>query len=250
MRTLARLKTVLLAAVLGMVGAAHVPADAPHTGYPAHTSDYVNDFAGVLSSSDRQAIAYDFKRLEVQTGIEAVVVTIDSIRDYDTPDTDIEAFATHLFNDWGIGHKRTNDGVLFLVAVRDRKARIELGGAYARHYDARMKRVLDDVVIPRFKAGDMSQGIRLGASAIGQELTIPVSWLEFHKWHVLTGVVIVALVLSGIFLESKGKRGLAWLCFGGAFILLWWLLKAIFVGRSEDGFGGGTSGGGGATGSW
>lgn len=250
MRTLARLKTVILAGILGMLGAARLPGDAQHTGYPGHTNDYVNDFAAILSPSDRQAIAAGFKRLEYQSGIEAVVVTIGGIADYRTPATNIETFATGLFNDWGIGHKRTNDGVLFLVAVNDRKVRIELGGAYAKHYDGRMRRVLDEIVLPRFKAGDMSQGIRLGAAAIEREITIPVTWLEFYKWHLLTGVAIVALILSGIFLEGRGKRGLAWLCFGGALILLVALIRALIFGKSEEGFGGGSSGGGGATGSW
>jgi len=134
--------------------------------------------------------------------------------------------------------------------VNDRKARIERGGAYAKRYDARLTRVLDDIVLPRFKDAEMSQGILLGAAAIQREITIPVTWFEFHKWHLLTGVAIVALILSGIFLEGRGKRGLAWLCFGGALILLVGLIRALIFGRSEEGFGGGSSGGGGATGSW
>lgn len=74
-----------------------------------------------------------------KTGIEAVVVTINSIGDYQTGDATIEAFATNLFNTWGIGHKKENNGVLILVAVKDRKARIELGKGYGREYDSAMK---------------------------------------------------------------------------------------------------------------
>lgn len=225
-------------------------ADSAQPGYPAHTNDYVNDFAKVLRPADRDNIEAIFKRLEYETGIEAVAVTIDSIADYGTPDNNIESFATHLFNNWGIGHKKSNDGVLFLISVRDRKVRIELGGSYGHRYDDRMKSIIDDVVLPKFKADELSQGTFLGARAIVKEITIPVSWTEFYKWHLIIGGGIGALILSGIFFERKGQRGLVWLCFGGVFYLLFLLISMLISGKSQSGFGGGSSGGGGATGSW
>jgi len=250
MRILPKFKSALLALIFVSLGMSQAITDAPKTGYPKHANDYINDFAEILTPTERRTIEARFKRLEYQTGIEAVVVTIGAISDYQTPDINIETFSTHLFNDWGIGHKKTNDGVLFLVSTKDRKVRIELGGAYAHRYDSRMKQVLDDIVLPKFKDGEMNQGILLGVAAIEKEITIPVTWFEFYKWHLLAGVAIVALVLSGIFLEGKGKRGLVWLCFGGAVFLLFGLIMALIFGRSESGFGGGSSGGGGATGSW
>ncbi len=108
-------------------------------GYPEPLDDYVNDYADVLSQADAARIGKMFKKLEKETGIEAVAVTIDSMQEYDTPDDTFEAFATGLFNTWGVGRKAENNGVLILVGVGDRKCRIELGGGYGRQYDAVMK---------------------------------------------------------------------------------------------------------------
>jgi len=113
-----------------------------------------------------------------------------------------------------------------------------------------MKRVIEEIIIPKFKSNKMSLGIFLGSKAIEKEITVPISWAEFYKWHLLIGGAIVALILSGIFFERRGKRGLVWLCFGGAFYLLFALIGMLISGKTESGFGGGSSGGGGATGSW
>jgi uncharacterized protein len=249
MRELARFRSFLLVALILLLGAGAVSADTGPILYPKHTNDYINDFAGILTPQERKVIETQFKKLERQTGIEAVVVTIDRLSDYNMPDNNIEAFATNLFNKWGIGHKKSNDGVLFLIAVKSRMVRIELGGAYARRYDSRMQRVLDEIVLPNFRAGQLSQGIILGAAEIEKEITVPVSWFEFHKWHILISGFAVALIVSGIFLESRGKRGLFWLCFGALLLLIGVFFSALF-GKSSGGFGGGSSGGGGATGRW
>ena len=248
LKTLAQAASLII--LFAISGTGLCRAQTSQAGYPEHTNDYVNDFAGILAPPARRALEARFKRLEYQTGIEAVVVTINSRSEYATADLNLETFATHLFNDWGIGHRKSNDGVLFLVAAKDRQVRIELGGAYARRYDARMKGVLESVVLPRFKAGDMTEGILLGAAAIEKEITIPVTWYEFYKWHLLVAGMAVAMVLSGIFFEARGRRGLVWLCFGGFFLLLFGLLAMLIAGKSESGFGGGSSGGGGASGSW
>lgn len=250
MRINTPMKAVFLALLVWLGSGGQVSADAAPTGFPRHTNDYVNDFAGVLKPQDRNSIEARFKQLEFQTGIEAVVVTVDSISDYGTADASVETFATNLFNTRGIGHRKANNGVLFLIAVRDRKARIELGGTYGHRYDERMKKILDEVVVPRFKADEMSQGILHGAIAIEKEITIPVSWFEFYKWHLGIGAGIIALILSGIFLEGRGKRGLAWLCFGGVFYLLLALIRMLIFGKSRSGFGSGSSGGGGASADW
>jgi uncharacterized membrane protein YgcG len=113
-----------------------------------------------------------------------------------------------------------------------------------------MKRIIDEIVLPRFRSDDMSGGILLGSRAIVGEITRPVSWLEFHKWHLAAVAGIIMLGLSAVFFESRGQRGLAWLCTVGAVSLLWWLIRSVIFGKRESGFGGGSSGGGGATGSW
>jgi uncharacterized membrane protein YgcG len=90
-----------------------------------------NDYAKVITSSDEKSIRNMLADLEAQTGIEATVLTINSIYDHDTDDKPIESFATNLFNTWGIGDREENNGFMILVAVHDRRVRIELGSGYS-----------------------------------------------------------------------------------------------------------------------
>ena len=240
--------SLCLTIILGVIFS--VTAAQGQGGYPPAADDYVNDYADVLSEADAEAIHKMFEDLEYQTGIEAVVVTIDSIGDYDTGDAAIEDFATNLFNTWGIGHKKENNGVLILVAVEDRKCRIELGAGYGRKYDAVMKQVIDERMIPYFKAGDYSRGIYEGSRAVIEKVTKKVSWFSFYKWHILIGLLIVVCIFAGISCMRSGKKGWGWAFFAAAGILLLFLLRMFAKGKSSSGFGGGSSFGGGASGSW
>ncbi len=240
----------LLFLVVGCIVFLNAGAALAQSGYPQPTDDYVNDFARALSEPDRQAIHKLFKDLEYQTGIEAVVVTIGSIRDYGTGDTSIESFATNLFNKWGVGHKKENNGAMILVAVKDRKCRIELGGGYGDMYDSAMKEIIDTRMAPYFKANDYNRGIYEGAVALRDRITKKVSWLSFYKWHIVIGILIAVCIFAGISCMRSGKKGWGWVFFIAAGILLIFLIKMIASGKSSGGFGGGSSFGGGASGSW
>lgn len=224
--------------------------------YPQPVDNYVNDFANVLTEADRTVIRNNFSKLEHQTGIEATVVTINSIAEYGTGDAVFEQFATNLFNKWGIGHKEKNNGILILVSIKDRAVRIELGKGYPSLYDAKMKEVIDDVMIPYFKNSEYSRGIYEGSRAVIEKVTREVPWYEFYKIHILIGIGIIFLTAIGISFLKSGKKGWAWAFFVGAGILLLWLFKLLSSssksdgGGSSGGFGGGSSSGGGASGRW
>jgi uncharacterized protein len=96
--------------------------------FPNPGSGYVTDIANVLTLEEEERIERWLWSTESKTGVEIIVVIIDSIRHYPgTPNSSIEPFAMGLFDAYGIGNMPENNGVLLLVAVRDRKARIELG---------------------------------------------------------------------------------------------------------------------------
>lgn len=185
-------------------------------GYPQPTDNYVNDYAGVLTANDAQNIHTMLAQLEDELSVEATVVTIGSIQDYDTDDQTIESFATHLFNTWGIGNRVENNGVLILVAINDRQVRIELGEGYGREYNPAMQRVIDEHMLPAFRQGNYSGGIYQGARAaiaslIGRQpevsfsdgranssddLAVRGTGLVINPWAVLGGGV-AALVAGG-----------------------------------------------------
>ena len=156
---------LLVAALLGG------PIAHAQSGYPSRTDPTIDDYAHLLSADDAAAVRGLLTDLKSAHGIEAVVVTINSIHDYATGDTTIEDFALHLFNTWGIGDSTRNDGVLVLVAVKDRAVRIQLGTSYGSGHSADMQAVIDRYMLPDFKQGAYSRGIRSGVEAAIGKLT-------------------------------------------------------------------------------
>ena len=229
----------------------YTPISAQETGYPISENKYINDFAGVINSADKKVLKKILLNLEKRTGIELTIVTVDSIYNYETGDKSIESFAKRLFNTWGVGKKETNNGIMLLLAVTDRKIRVQLGQGYPDRYNSLMKNVIDDKMIPYFKEGDYSRGIYEGVQGIISTVTKKVSWLSFYKYHIILAILIVVMLFAGINMLKQGKKGWGWVLIGGAGILLIFLLKMLFMAnQATGGFGGGSSGGGGATGSW
>ncbi len=148
-----------------------VPIARAQGGYPSRTDAYINDYAEIVSAEDAVNIRKALSDLKTGKGIEMVVLTINSIHDYGTGDTTIESFATHVFNTWGIGDRQRNDGVLLLVAVKDRTVRIELGSGYGSSHSPEMQTVIDNYVIPEFKQNAYSRGIYRGTQAVVATLT-------------------------------------------------------------------------------
>jgi len=218
--------------------------------YPSAMDEYVNDYAGVLNSADSEQIRKMFKDLEYQTGIEATVVTINSIGSYGTGDTTIESFATNLFNTWGVGKKKENNGVLILVSVKDRECRIELGKGYGRRYNSLMQQVIDEKMVPYFKAEDYSRGIYEGSRGVIENITKKASWFSFYKWHLAIALLVIVCIFAGVSCTRSGKKGWGWAFFAAAGFLLLFLIRMLSKGKRSKGFGGGSSSGGGASGKW
>lgn len=226
------------------------PAAKTEGAYPSAMDDYVNDYAVVLNAADTGQIRKMFKDLEYQTGIEAVVVTINSIGSYGTQDTTIETFATNLFNTWGVGSKRKNNGILILISVKDRECRIELGKGYGERYNALMQQVIDERMIPYFKLEEYSRGIYEGSRGVIENITKKASWFYFYKWHLAIALLVIICIFAGISCVRSGKKGWGWAFFAAAGLLLLFLVRMLSKGKGSKGFGGGKSSGGGASGKW
>ena len=218
----------------------------------------VNDFAGVINSQTAQQLESALLDLERQTGAEVAVVTVPTV-----PGGDIEKAAADLARDWGIGKRGKDDGVLILCAVQDRRVRIEVGyGLEAILPDAKTGRIIDEQMLPRFRAGDFSTGLVNGALAVADVIakdagvtrgdgapTVPERTTPpMAPWNtILTLVFFGCLVVFAVMNPSS---------------FLWLLLGMMGSGSSSSwqggggfsggfgGFGGGMSGGGGASRSW
>jgi uncharacterized protein len=231
---------------------------------PPAERGFILDQAQLLTSYDQETIRAACDKLLTDKATPILVVTIDSISTYAEPGTRIETFAMLLFNQWQIGHAQLhgqdwNTGILLLVAKSDRKARIELGAGWGRTKDAEAQRIMNDLIIPRFKQGDYSTGIRDGVDGLdkmARGLALPKPPTPW--WHYAVAAGCVALgIFTIVSLIRRGTSGWAWIFWAMLFAGVGWLLWTMAQSRRSSGggfsggsFGGGFSGGGGATGSW
>lgn len=121
-----------------------------------HPMGDVNDFAGVLSQSDRTAIETRCRQLRERTGAQLAVVVLPSMQG-----GQLEDFTNKLFAQWGVGQKGKNNGVMLLVAMKERQSRIEVGyGLEPIIPDVLAGRILDHQLRPAFREAHYGQGLK------------------------------------------------------------------------------------------
>lgn len=129
--------------------------------YP-HFIGYVNDYAHLLSASQNSKLDQDLHDLDNRTTIEVAVVTMNSIGGENPGD-----YAVNLGNLWGVGKQGKDNGIILLVAMDSHDVWIEVGPGLAGQLSSRqVQEIVDDVIIPRFRAGNADQGIIEGSEAI------------------------------------------------------------------------------------
>ncbi len=123
---------------------------------------FVNDFAGVLTGDSREKIENIIDELENKTGAELVIVTLDSISPYDEKE-----YARMLFEKWKPGKKGKDNGIIVLLAVKERLWRIETGyGIEGVLPDGLCGEIGRDYMVPYFKDGEYAQGLLLGTAKV------------------------------------------------------------------------------------
>ncbi len=127
---------------------------------------FVNDFAGLLNPSAKTAMESQLKTLAEGEGPEIAVATLKSL-DGNTP----QSYAVALFKYWGVGKQDKNNGVLLLIAPKERKVWIETGyGVESVIPDLEASRIISQVITPKYRAGDKSGAIVDGVNAISARL--------------------------------------------------------------------------------
>lgn len=122
----------------------------------------VTDHAGILSEATITKLESDLKQFEVETSNQIAVYTTPSL--HDEP---IEDVAIQIFDEWKLGQKSKNNGVLLLIAPNERKMRIEVGrGLEGALTDIQAKQIIRNEIRPSFKSGDMDGGVTAGVNAI------------------------------------------------------------------------------------
>jgi len=232
--------------IVGLVGIARAdPPVPPLTGR-------VMDVARVLDPEAVGRLTAELESFERQKQIQLVIVTIPDLQGYT-----IEDWGLALGRGWGIGQKGKNNGVLLLVAPKDRQLRIEVGyGLEGDLPDAEANRIIQDQIIPRLRNGEMAAGIEAGAQTIITTLggkisgakVAPVSNLNDGGGALAVPIVFFIFMVI-ILLNARRRRGPwgGYYPYGGGFGR-----GGFSSGGSSGGFsgGGGSFGGGGASGRW
>jgi uncharacterized protein len=122
----------------------------------------VNDNAQILSENTRKSLGETLKEHENRTTNQIVILTIPSLQG-----ESIEDFANKVFNEWKIGQKDKDNGILIVVVPDERRMRIEVGyGLEGTLPDLLASRIIQNIMAPRFREGDFDDGITEGALAV------------------------------------------------------------------------------------
>jgi uncharacterized protein len=234
-------------------------------------SGRVVDQTGTLSSGDIASLTQTLQSLEARKGSQVAVLIVPTTE----PET-IEQYSIRVAEAWKIGRKKIDDGALLVVAKNDRHLRIEVGyGLEGSLTDATTKRIIDEDITPKFKAGDFAGGITAGVNRMirvidGEQLPAPepphwqgpgsFSIDPFNPFLIIPVLLFGGLMRStlGRLVGSAATGGLvtlvAWYLFGSLLAaVLAGVIASIFVMFSDSitspapgrrGRGGGWSGGG------
>lgn len=222
----------------------------------------VTDLANILSEPEESFLTNQLEALEARKGSQLAILTVNSTK----PET-IEQYAIRVVDQWKIGRKDVDDGVLLIIAKNDRKLRIEVGyGLEGAIPDAYAKRIINNIIVPHFRDGDYYLGIEEGIEAIiglidGEDLpevtstTRPNGNKTIGLFYFIGIVVLIfTVVLTKVALANKfGNLKSNLIVISLVFLVVWVIvnfISAVFasffalVFLNGKGSGGGRRGGG------
>jgi uncharacterized protein len=214
-RTIVRARQALLAVLI--LGSLAWAPDALARTWPK-PEGFVSDFAGIVDPASRDSIQALALELREKTGIELAVVTLP-----DLGGEEIEPAAADLFEKWGIGKKGSDEGVLILLAAKERRVRIEVGyGLEGILPDGLCGSIIRRVMAPELAQGRIGTGLLLGARAvagvIAKDRGVPITGAsalpaedqgdEGGHPGIFLVALFVALVVSAIL--RRGSSGRRW----------------------------------------
>ena len=122
----------------------------------------VTDLTATLSREQQARLEQELQNFEAKKGSQLAVLIVPTTQ----PET-IEQYGIRVVDSWKLGRKGIDDGALLLIAKNDRSLRIEVGyGLEGALNDATAKRIVNDIIVPRFKAGDFYGGIEVGIQSM------------------------------------------------------------------------------------
>jgi uncharacterized protein len=238
-------------------------------------SGRIVDLTGTLSSGFIDQQSARLKELEQRKGSQVAVLIVPTTQ----PET-IEQYSIRAAEAWKIGRRKIDDGALLVIAKNDHKLRIEVGyGLEGALTDVTARRIIDEVIVPRFKTGDFEGGVAAGLTRMigvieGEPLPVPrpeashgqdIDLIDLASFwpFILVGALIIGSVMRAVFGRLLGAAAaggilgvIGWFIVGSliagvvvgglAFLLVLIVGESASVGLGpRRGGGGGWSGGGG-----
>lgn len=218
-------RALLLAFTLGwsFFAAAQVPV-------PLLTG-HVIDQTGTLTAEQKASLEQTLTAFEARKGSQLAVLMISS-----SAPEEIEPYALRVAEQWKLGRKKVDDGAILVVAKNDRTLRIEVGyGLEGALNDATSKRIIDEIILPRFKQQDFYGGITAGVGQIirvidGEPLPAPGekpagSIGDVRQYAPI--LFILALVVGGVLRATLGKVPGALVTGGAVAVIAWFIAGAL-----------------------
>ncbi|WP_370261727.1 YgcG family protein [Limnobacter sp.] len=235
----------------------------------------VVDTTNTLQAAQLQSLAQTLQTFEEQKGSQVAVLLVQTTQ----PET-IEQYSLRVAEAWKIGRKQVDDGAIVVLALQDRALRIEVGyGLEGVLTDIASKRIIEDIMVPRLRAGDVHGALQAGTQAImrlveGEPLPAPNATRQASTPNALEEfgplLFFVAIAVGGALRKAMGRLPAAMAVGAGVSVLAWFLSGAVLIallagvaallltlfnqgggglgtvyGGRRGGFGGGFGGGGG-----
>lgn len=245
------LVALAVATPLPLAGLAHAASEPK---FPPLTGRVV-DQAGILSEATEAKLTRALEDFERDTKRQMVVVTVPDLQGFP-----IEDFGYRLGRAWGIGEKGKNTGAILLVAPKQREVRIEVGyGLEGELTDAKSRQIIEQTILPHFRASDFNAGVTTGTLAILRALgwqgagPAPQAAQPARRQDSLASFLLpFGIFFLFVFLANRQRRGRGGVFRRGGPFMIGGLGSGGFGGRGGGGFGGGggSFGGGGASGRW
>lgn len=195
-------------------------------------TDRVVDLTATLSSDQIAALDKKLKDFEDRKGTQIAVLIVPTT----APET-IEQYSLRVVEQWKLGRKKIDDGALLIVAKDDRRLRIEVGyGLEGVLNDATARRIIDEIITPKFRTGDFAGGITDGTDRIlgvvdGEPLPAPKprsdTSASFDNLGELLPVLIIGALVVGGILRAMLGRLLGSLVMGGGVAFIAWAMLGV-----------------------
>jgi uncharacterized protein len=227
-------RLVAVATVLALAAAAPSRSVAQDQAPVPRLERRVTDLTGTLAADQISAIEQKLAAFEERKGSQIAVLFVPTTE----PET-IEQYGIRVVDEWSLGREGVDDGVLFLVAKDDRALRLEVGyGLEGALPDAIANRIVEDVVVPFFRAGDFAGGVNAGVDAMirvidGEPLPEPEAprpWPgEDGGFGTLLTIGFIMVVVVGSILRAIFGRLPAAVITGGLTGAIAWALVASLI---------------------